>query len=84
MPIEIVKISPETFKTLFLRAENNVILLTQDGRRIIVKQFIPEEWKPVRIYDLERQLNENKREIVLIDKLYRNQIVKEFRETLKV
>jgi hypothetical protein len=83
MPAEIIKISPETFNTLFLRNEDGVILLAANGRRIVVNQFIPDEWIPVRVYELERQLNENKREIVLIDKLYKNQIVKEFRETLK-
>jgi hypothetical protein len=80
---EYVKISPESFRTLFLRAENGEILLTESGRRIVVRQFIPAEWNAVRIYDFERQMNENKREIVLIDKAYRNQAVKEFRKSIR-
>jgi hypothetical protein len=38
--------------------------------------------KKVRIYEYERQQNENKREILLIDKIYKNQIAKEFKESL--
>lgn len=80
---DIVRISPESFRTLFLRKEDEVILLTEEGRRIVVRQIIPEEWKPVRIYEFEKQINENKREIVLVDKTYRNQVVEEFRKSLR-
>jgi len=80
---DIVRISPESFRTLFLRKEDEVILLTEEGRRIVVRQLIPEEWKPVRLYDYEKQQNENKREIVLIDKVYRNQVVEEFKRSLR-
>jgi hypothetical protein len=80
---DIVRISPESFRTLFLRREDEVILLTEEGRRIIARQIIPEEWKPIRIYDYEKQQNENKREIALIDKIYRNQVVQEFRRSLR-
>lgn len=79
---KIVRISPESFITLFLRKENGEILLTEDGRRIVVRQIIPPEWKPIRIYDFEKQINENKREIVLVDKRYRNQVVEEFRRSV--
>ena len=80
---DIVRISPESFRTLFLRKEDEVILLTEGGRRIIVRQLIPEEFRPVRIYEYEKQQNENKREILLIDKIYRNQVVEEFRRSLR-
>jgi hypothetical protein len=42
-----------------------------------------EGWAPVRVYDYEKQQNENKREIVLIDKIYRNQVVEEFKRSLR-
>jgi hypothetical protein len=80
---EIIRISPESFRTFFLRKENGEILLSEDGRRIVVKRIIPPEWKPVRLYDYENQMNENKREIVLIDKIYRNQIIEEFRRSIQ-
>ena len=38
---------------------------------------------PIHIYEYEKQQNENKREIVLIDKLYRNQVVEEFKGSLR-
>lgn len=79
---KIVRISPESFVTFFLRDENGEIMLDEDGRRIMVEQIIPPEWKPIRIYEFEKQINENKREIVLIDKLYRNQIVDEFKRSI--
>jgi hypothetical protein len=81
---DIVRISPESFRTLFLRKEDEVILLTEGGRRIIVRQLIPEEFRPVRIYEYEKQQNENKREILLIDKIHRNQVVEEFKRSLRV
>lgn len=80
---DIVRISPESFSTLFLKKEDGTFLLNENGSRIIVKQIIGEEWKPVRVYDFEKQANENKREITLIDKAYRNQIVEEFRKSLR-
>lgn len=80
---DIVRVSPESFKTLFLRREDEVILLSENGRRIVLRQLIPEEWKPIRIYDFEKQQNENKREILLIDKIYRNQIVEEFKRSIR-
>jgi hypothetical protein len=80
---DVVRISPESFRTLFLRRQDEVILLTEAGRRITISQIIPSEWKPIRLYDFEKQMNENKREIVLIDKVYRNQIVEEFRRSLR-
>jgi hypothetical protein len=80
---DIVRISPESFRTLFLRREDEIILLTEEGRRIVIRQIIPEEWKPVRLYNYEKQQNENKREILLIDKAYRNQVVEEFKRSLR-
>ena len=81
--VDIVRVSPESFRTLFLRKEDQTILLTEDGSRIIIKKFIPEEFTPVRVYDYEKQQNENKRNIQLIDKIYRNQVVEEFRRSLR-
>lgn len=83
MATEVVRISPESFKTFFLRKEDGEILLSEDGRRLIVRQVIPEEVNPVRIYDYEKQQNDNKREIILIDRIYRNQVVEEFKGSLR-
>ena len=37
----------------------------------------------VRLYEYEQQQNENKRNIQLIDKIYRNQIVEEFKRSIR-
>lgn len=78
----ILRISPESLKTLFLRREDGEIILTEEGRRIVVRQIVPPGFIPVRAYEYEAQQNENKREIVLIDKAYRNQVVQEFKRSL--
>lgn len=82
MAIEIVRISPESLRTLFLRTESGEIILTESGRRIVIRQIVPEGVKPVRVYDYEKQQNENKREIRLIDRAYRNQVVEEFKRSI--
>lgn len=83
MAIEIIRISPESLRTLFLRKENGEIILTEQGRRIVIRQIVPEDVKPVRVYDYEKQQNENRREIQLIDRAYRNQVVEEFKGSLR-
>jgi hypothetical protein len=44
---------------------------------------LPAGATPVRVYEYEAQQNENKREIILIDKVYRNQVVEEFKRSLR-
>jgi hypothetical protein len=83
MATEIIRISPESFKTFFLRKEDGEILLSEDGRRMVVRQVIPDDVTPVRVYDYEKQQNENKRQILLIDSSYRNQVVEEFKGSLR-
>ena len=80
---DIVKLAPESFRTIYLRKEDRVILRTEQGRKIIIKRIIPDEWKPWRIYDQELALNENKREIYLIDNKFLPQITEEFIKSIK-
>lgn len=81
--VEVVKITPESFETLYLRAEDGTIIQTENGRRIIIRRIVPADWKPVRIYDYERELNENKKEILLVDRDFYKQIDKEFRKLIR-
>jgi hypothetical protein len=83
MAVDQIKLSPDSFRTIFLRAENRVILRTEAGRRIVIRRIIPEEWKPYRLYDYEKALNDNKRDIFLVDRLYLSQVEKEFAESLR-
>lgn len=83
MAVDFIKLSPDSFRTLFLRKENRIILRTEAGRRIIVNRIIPEEWVPYRFYEFEQATNDNKRNIQLIDREYVSQIEKELRDKFK-
>ena len=76
--VDEILLAPDSFRTIYLRREDRVILRTEQGRKIIVKRIIPDEWEPYRIYDYELALNENKKEIRLFDNRFTNQITKEF------
>lgn len=56
---------------------------SENTNRIIRVSPDTENAIPVRAYDLEKQANENKREIALIDRTYRNQVVQEFKRSLR-
>lgn len=83
MAIDIIKIAPNSFKTLFLRREDRLILRTEAGRRIVLQRIVPEQWKAYRIYEYEQVLNDNKRNIQLIDRTYLSQIEKELEDKLR-
>jgi hypothetical protein len=83
MSIDRLILNPESFRTLYLRGEDNVILRTENGKRIVVQKIVPEEWTPTRIYDYEYQLNENKRNILLIDKQYLPIVEKDLKRLLR-
>lgn len=80
---DIVKLGPESFLTLYLTTETDIILRTEKGQRIVIDKIVPDEWIPMRIYDYERMLNENKRNIIVVDKDYLQQIDKEFKRFMK-
>jgi len=80
---DFIKLAPDSFKTIFLRKEDRVILRTEAGKRIIIKRIIPEEWTPYRVYEYEQALNDNKKEIQLIDRDYIAQIEKELRNKIR-
>lgn len=83
MAVEIIRLAPESFRTIYLRAEDRVILRTETGRKIIIKRIIPDEWKAWRIYEDEEAKNDNKKEIFLIDKRFLPLIVKEFKSKIR-
>ena len=83
MAVDQVRLAPDSFRTIFLRKENRVILRTEAGRRIIIKRIIPDEWTAYRAYDYEQTLNDNKRSIQLIDRNYLEQVEKELTDKLR-
>lgn len=83
MAIDRLILNPESFRTIYLRKEDNIILRTEKGRRIVVKQIIPEEWIPTRIYDHEFEVNENKRNILLVDKQFLPIVEKDLKRLMR-
>lgn len=83
MAVDQIRLSPDSFRTLFLRKEDRVILRTEAGRRIVINRIIPEEWEPYRVYDYEQTLNDNKRSIQLIDRNLLPEIEKDLIDKLR-
>jgi hypothetical protein len=82
MAVDDIILAPESFRTIYLRREDRVIMRTERGQKIIVKRIIPEDWKPYRIFEYETQLNDNKKEIFLFDDVYLGQITQELRDSV--
>lgn len=83
MTIDRLILNPDSFKTIYLRKEDNIILRTERGKRIYIRKIIPEEWTPTRVYEYEENLNENKRNILLIDKTFLPIVEKDLKRLLK-
>ena len=83
MAIDRLILNPESFRKIYLRKEDNIILRTENGKRIYIRKIIPEEWTPTRIYEYEETLNENKRNILLIDKTFLPIVEKDLKRLLK-
>jgi hypothetical protein len=83
MTIDRILLNPDSFRTIYLRKEDSIILRTEQGKRIFVRKIIPEEWTPIRVYDYENELNENKRNIYLIDKQYLPIVEKDLKRLLR-
>ena len=80
--VDEILLAPESFRTIYLRREDRVIMRTEQGQKIIIKRIIPEEWEPYRIYEYEETLKNNKKEIYLFDSSYLTQITREFRNAV--
>ena len=80
--VDEILLAPESFRTIYLRREDRVILRTEQGAKIIIKRIIPEEWEPYRIYEYEQALNDNKKEIYLFDSSFLSQLTKQFKNAV--
>jgi len=83
MAVDIIKLAPESFQTIYLRKEDRVILRKEQGSKIIFNRIIPSEWKPWKVYDQETYDNENKKEIFLIDRAFVPVISAEFTRKIR-
>ena len=66
-----LKVSPDTFPYIY------------DTQNQIIGRNVTEGWTPLRIYDYEVIVNENKREILVVDVKYYDKIRKEFQSIIK-
>ena len=82
MAVDDIILAPESFRTIYLRREDRVIMRTERGQKIIVKRIIPEDWVAYRIFEYETQLNDNKKEIFLFDDVYLGQLTNELRNSV--
>jgi len=57
------------------------IVLSPDTYRLDTS-LLGSEWSPIRVYDYESELNDNKRSILLLDRKYTNQALEEMKELL--
>ena len=83
MSIDRLILNPESFRTIYLRKEDGIIMKTEKGRRIAIKKIIPEEWVPTRLYDYEFEMNENKRNILLVDKQFLPVVEKDLKRLIR-
>lgn len=83
MAVDRLILNPDSFKTIYLRKEDDIILRSENGKRIYIRKLIPEEWTPTRVYEYEHNLNENKRNILLIDKQFLPVIEKDLKRLMK-
>lgn len=79
--IEYIKLTPESFNTIYDREANGQIVEV-NGKRVVITRVIPIEWKAVRVYDYELQLNENKKEIVLVEQSLYPSLDKQFKRLI--
>ena len=82
MAVNDIILAPESFRTIYLRREDRVILRTERGEKIIIKRIIPDDWVAYRIYEYEETINNNKKEIFLFDNAYLNQFNTEFTKSI--
>ena len=80
--VDEILLAPESFRTIYLRREDRVIMRTELGQKIIIKRIIPEEWEPYRIFEYEETLNDNKKEIFLFDNAFLGQLSREFKNSV--
>ena len=80
--VDDIVLAPESFRTIYLRREDRVIMRTERGQKIIIKRIVPEDWVPYRIYEYETEINDNKKEIFLFDNAYLSQITNDLKNAV--
>lgn len=66
-----IKVSPETFPLVYNQSN------------VVIGRSVPIEWTPLRLYDYEYNLNEDRRNILVVDRRYYEQVNQEFKRLIK-
>ena len=82
MAVDSIILAPESFRTIYLRREDRVIMRTERGQKIIIKRIVPDDWVAYRVFEHETLTNENKKEIFLFDNTYLNQLSAQFKASV--
>jgi|TARA_B110000238_G_C15950721_1_gene363075 hypothetical protein len=82
MAVDSIILAPESFRTIYLRREDRVIMRTERGQKIIIKRIVPDDWVAYRVFEHETLTNENKKEIFLFDNTYLNQLTAQFKASV--
>ena len=82
MAVDSIILAPESFRTIYLRREDRVIMRTERGQKIIIKRIVPDDWVAYRVFEHETLTNENKKEIFLFDNTYTNQLTSQFKASV--
>ena len=82
MAVDSIILAPESFRTIYLRREDRVIMRTERGQKIIIKRIVPDDWVAYRVFEHEALTNENKKEIFLFDNTYLNQLTAQFKASV--
>ena len=80
----LVRVNGQTLLYEYLLTERNEPIQVEEGDSIFLSVHPPEGYYPYRVYDYENDLNENKREIVLVDKQYLPLVETELKTVLAV
>ena len=82
MAVDSIILAPESFRTIYLRREDRVIMRTERGQKIIIKRIVPDDWVAYRVFEHETLINENKKEIFLFDNTYTDQLTSQFKASV--
>ena len=67
---------------VFYRNTQDPELVINPKSYVLNTSLITSEWNPIRVYDYEVELNDSRRTIYLVNKIYANQVEEDLKKTL--
>lgn len=80
----VVKINKDSLNVDYLLTQNNEFILTEDDERLFSSATPPEGYMPYRVGEYEEALNEQRRNIVVIEKSYITKAEKDLRRLMAI